>query len=164
MRTKEDSIQKITYRHDAIIDWLISYPQRSLSDCAESFGIGIHWLRRLINTDMFQAEYRRRAQEVRGVMVHELRNQVMATASMALEESMKRMETGVASERFLGDTVKTTLAALGYGSPAAGGPSAAASVTINVDASSIVEARERAAMARQGTTPARLVLDAQESV
>lgn len=157
----EDSIQKISHRHDAIIDWLICYPTRSLRDCAESFGMGVEWLRRLINTDMFQAEYRKRAAETRGMMVWDLKSQIANTASLALEEAAKRLETGVASERFIGDTVKSTLAALGYGSPVAASAAAAqANVTVHVDASAIIAAREQAAAAKQGNTPARLVLDA----
>ena len=162
--SRKDVVRRLSHKHDAIIDWMLLYPERKLADCAECFGISKTWLHQLVNSDMFMAEYRKRAQETRGLVVHELRNQIAATAATAMDEVVRKIETGTVSERFLGDTLKTTLTALGYGvaqNNAAAG--AAAQVTVNLDASSLVEARERAAQAKQGTTPARLVVDVEGS-
>jgi hypothetical protein len=62
------------------------------------------------------------------------------------------VETGQASDRFLGDALRTTLASLGYVTPS---PSQTTNIQINVDPQRIVEARERALALKAGSTDAK---------
>lgn len=146
-------IQRVNHRHDAIILWMLTYPDRTLGDCAAYFGYTQPWLSRIIHSDMFQAAYRAKAEELGQGTIHTLKDKLTNLAAVTLEKVTERVESGMASERMLGDTMKTTLAALGYGAaPTANVDARSQNVHVHLDAEKIVEARERAAAARAGST------------
>jgi len=104
---------------------------------------------------MFQAAYRAKAEELGADVVHTVKAKLTNLAAVTLDMATERIESGLASERFLGETMKNTLASLGYGAPVA--PSSGQpQLHVHVDATRLVEARERAALVRAGTTQARL--------
>ena len=146
------AIKRVNHRHDAIILWLLSNPDRTLGDCAEYFGYTQAWLSRIIHSDMFQAAYRAKAEELGEATVHTIKDKLTRLAAVTLDKSIERVEHGEVTERFLGETMKTTLAAMGYGAQAPTVDARSQSVHVHIDAERIVEARERAAAARAGST------------
>jgi hypothetical protein len=147
-----DSLRRINHRHNAVINWLLSHPDRTLRDCAEFFGYSPEWVRRLVRTDVFQRVYRERAEAAGVAAVHCVRDKIVGLADAVLDESLRRVEAGQASDRFLGDALRTTLASLGYVTPS---PSQTTNIQINVDPQRIVEARERALALKAGSTDAK---------
>lgn len=146
------TLERLNHRHDQIILWLLSYPDRTLGDCAAWFGYTQPWLSRIIHTDMFQAAYRRKAEELGQAVVHDVKSKLTNLAAVSLDKATERIEAGIASERFLGDTMKNALTALGYGAPVVQNDNRSQQVHLHVNAEQLMEARERAALARAGTT------------
>jgi hypothetical protein len=151
------TLERLNHRHDAIILWLLTYPDRTLGDCAEYFGYTQAWLSRIIHTDMFQAAYKQKAQELCAAPIHELKSKMIFLAATALDKATERIEGGLASERFLSDTMKASLTSLGYGAPVVQNDNRSQQVHVHVSAEQLAEARERAATIRTGTTQAKIV-------
>lgn len=149
-------IQTVNHRHEAIINWLLANPDRKLLDCAEYFGFTQAWLSTIIHSDMFQAAYRKRASELGVAVVHSMKEKIIRLAEVSVDKATSRIEHGQASEKFLGDTLKTSLAALGYGQASNGVASAQSNVHVHIDAASVIRAREEAAAKREGSTPLKI--------
>ncbi len=81
-----DELQKINHRHEAIVNWLLAHPDRTLADCAEYFGYTPQWVRRLVNTDLFQAVYRARAEAAGVAAVHAVKDKLVHLAGVTLDE------------------------------------------------------------------------------
>src|SRR3990172_4873968 len=150
------TLKRLNYRHDAIILWLLTYPDRPLGDCAAFFGYTQAWLSQIIHTDMFQAAYREKAQELGKSTIHDIKSKMFNLAAVSLEKATKKIESGGASERFLSDTMKNVLTSLGYGAPVMQNDNRSQQVHLHVSAEQLTEARERAAQARAGSTQAKL--------
>lgn len=150
-------IARLNHRHEQIVNWLILNPERSLGECAAAFGYTQPWLSQLVHSDMFQARYQEACREIGELAVHTLHNKLSGLTVAVIDKALERVENGVATERFLGDTLRTSLQSLGYGGgPPAQGAGTAAPITINIQAQALVAARERVAQARAGTTLAKL--------
>jgi len=149
-------IAKISYRHEAIIDWLLANPDRPLIACARELGYTQAWLSVIINSEMFQAAYHARATRYHAEVEASIRDRMLATASLSLEATAERISRGDASERLLTDTNKNVLQMLGYGAsrePGNGGGGQHVHFhQTNVDAKTILEARERAAKRHLGNS------------
>lgn len=136
------------------MNWLLAHPDRTLADCAEYFGYTPQWVRRLVNTDLFQAVYRARAEAAGVAAVHAVKDKLVYLAGVTLDEAARRIESGQASERFLGETLRTTLASLGYASQGAQ-MAQQQNVHLHIDPQVVVEARERALEMKAGRTGAK---------
>ena len=144
-------IQSINHRHEGIINWLVTNPHRSLGECAQELGYTQPWLTQIIHSDMFQTKYQERCQEVGELAVHTVKNRLTAVAMMALDKTEERMQSGGASERFLTDTTKNVLSALGYTPQTmVAGPSM--HQHLHVDAQTLIDARQRASQRFQPAT------------
>lgn len=147
-------LNKLSHRHQQIVNWLVLNPDRSLTDCARFFGYTLPWLSLVVHSDMFQAVYQARCQEVGQLAVHSIANEMGALTHEVIEKSREKIQAGQASERFLGQVLDTSLRALGYGVQPAGGNGTPISVV--VDARTIIDARDQAAQIREGTTAAKV--------
>src|SRR3990172_5208103 len=146
-------VARLNHRHEQIVNWLILNPERSLGECAAAFGYTPAWLSQIVHSDMFQARYRAACYEVGELAVHSIHNKLSGLTSAAIEASLAKIETGVATERFLGDTLRTSLQSLGYsGGPPSNGNGSVPTININIQAQALAAARERVAIARSGTT------------
>lgn len=141
----------LNHRHEQIINWLIVNPDRPLGECAKEFGFSQPWLSQIIHSDMFQARYRERCEEVGQLAVHTIHNRLAGVTALALEKVQEKL-VAAPSEKFLGETLRTTLSALGYASGPPAGSNGHTVVNVQVNAQALVEARERAALAKTGVT------------
>jgi hypothetical protein len=143
-------IAAINHRQEQIINWLIANPHRQLGDCAAYFGYSQPWLSIIVHSDLFQAAYKERCKELGAEVVHTVRNKLTGLAALSLDKTMEKLEAG-ASERFLGETTKNVLQALGY-APAGGNGNGGEQkhLHIHVDGATLTAARERAALQREG--------------
>jgi len=108
------AIQKLSHRHDAIIDWLITNPDKSQGDCAAFFGYSQPWLSQIIHSDAFQMVYRQRCEEKGMIATHTIVAKMAGIAALALDSIEKRIVNGQATERLLTDSTKMALQGLGY--------------------------------------------------
>ena len=149
----------ISHRHEQIINWLLLNPDKPLVECAKYFGYTQTWLSQIIHSDMFQALYRERCAESHTLAVHTITNELSGLTALAIERATDLIETRKASERFLGDTLRTSLAALGYssGNGNGNGNGNSAPLVVQINAQTIIQAREKAAAVKEGTTEAKLL-------
>jgi hypothetical protein len=148
------NLAQLNHRHEQIINWLVANPDRSLSDCAKEFNYTLPWISQIVHSDWFQVVYRKRCEELGSAVVHTVKDKLTSVAVAALERTHELLETKAGSERFVQDTTKNVLAALGYAPKAV---VAAASqdqhLHVHVEGSladRILAARERAAREAQG--------------
>lgn len=142
----------LNHRHEQIINWLIANPHRPLRDCALAFNYTQSWLSQIVHSDMFQEAYRRRADELGVEVVHTLKDRLTAYAALALERNIEQLEKPGCSENFLGSAMANTLKALGYSTQ----QQEHKHLHVHVDPQTLVEARERAALAARGQSPQKL--------
>jgi hypothetical protein len=100
------------------------------------------WLTQIVHSDMFQAKYQERCQEVGVAAVHTIKSRLVAVGMLALEKTEERLTSGAASERFVTDTTKNVLSALGYSADVKIAPQL--HQHLHVDAEVLNAARERA--------------------
>ena len=110
-------IQRVSIKHEAILDHLMAYPTMKLGDVAAQFGVSQPWLSTVIHSDAFQALLR----DKQGIAFHHtvlpLREKMMAVAHQAFERivDMLPMETEVKN---LSSVAEGVLDRLGYGTKA----------------------------------------------
>lgn len=132
---------KMSHRHDAIMDWMIANPDKTLGECAVEMGYTQPWLSVIVNSDMFQARYRERRDELEGVIHFDVKARLMAATSIALDKTMERLHVGP-SEQFLQNTTKnlvTTVFGVREESRSQN------HLHVHVDGEALLRARERAA-------------------
>jgi hypothetical protein len=144
-------LKDINHRHEQIVNWLILNPDKPLGDCARFFGYSQPWLSQVVHSDMFQALYQERCRAVGALAVHTIANELGVLTAETIEKCREKLQIQP-SERFLGDTLRTTLQALGYGASPSNGNGV---VNVQVNAQTIIQARERAATQLEGKTPAK---------
>ena len=146
-------LKNVNWWHEAIIDWMLSNPEKKLRDCAEHFQVTQSWLSVIKNSDCFKALWEARRSGYSHHVDQTLSEKLSTVAELALDAQMDKLESmGPLMEmddlRKVGsDAIK----ALGYGKTS--------SVQINsdggnvnvvqVDASTLAEARSRIAARSQ---------------
>jgi hypothetical protein len=133
-------IQKLSVRHEAILDFLIANPTVSLGDVATKFGVTQPWLSCIIHSDAFQTKLR----EKQDVMFHHtvlpLREKMTVVAHMALDKVAQLMplETELKTVQSVADSV---LDRLGFGAKA---PAVQINNTQNVQVNTLASELEEA--------------------
>jgi len=59
-----DKLKRVSYTHDAMIDFILANPEMSQGDIAKHFGYGQAWLSVIFNSDAFQARLAERKEDV----------------------------------------------------------------------------------------------------
>jgi hypothetical protein len=144
-------LAKLNHRHEALIDWMLTNPDRPLKFAAEDLGYTVSYIYAIRCSDMFKAAYEERRQAVNGALHMELVDKLSQATDTWLEKVTEKIRGPIVSERFLGEVGKTLLAAR-YGGGTPTGGAAAPSTAIQVQGNLIVQARERAATLSQGRT------------
>lgn len=153
-------VQKLNFGHDAIIDWLLANPDKNQGDCAAAFRYTEPWLSRIINSDLFQVEYKRRLAEKRDKLDGELALDIRRVAQKSLQAVERRLESGACSDAFLMKSMDHTLAVLGYTQDSGTATTQVVpghTVQVNIIQEDINRARERALSNTGGTVPAKII-------
>jgi hypothetical protein len=108
------ALQRLNYRHEAILQWLVTNPNRTLGDCALFFGFTQAWLSQIIHSDLFQARYREEMAALGEDVYQNVGSKLKAIAALALDKQIAILERGKPSERFLIDAGSLALKSLGY--------------------------------------------------
>jgi phosphate starvation-inducible protein PhoH len=110
-------LRDLSYRHEAILDWLILNPNKSQGDCARELGYTEAWLSVVINSDLFQARLRMLQQEKREHGIFTIAEKLAGLADMAIERTIKHVEVSV-DPAFVLSAAEVALKRLGYGAKA----------------------------------------------
>lgn len=146
-------LQKMNHRKDAFLEWLVANPHLPLKDAATALGYTPEWVRRVFWTDLFQARYKERCEELQQVATHTFNDRILGIGALALDVTEERLmerrtdpmtgeDTPACSDRVLIDTTKNTLQALGY-LDRVREPEQSTHLHLHVDADSLQKARER---------------------
>ena len=115
------------------MEWLISNPEKQLSDCAAAFNLSRAWLSTIIHSDIFRARYGALLQDHIDERILPLRDLVVGVTTQALEGLSERLQIAEAIETSdLKDVASMGLKSLGYG---AAKPAPPPSLQINIHSS-----------------------------
>jgi len=145
----ENQIARISYSHEAFINWLLENPERPLRDAAQYFGYTQAWLSTILHSDVFQAKLSERQDAVFAAVAQDIPAKLRAAADIGLEKLTAKLEDTEDGE-FILDATDKLLHRMGYAPSASRNPVAPAHVTNNtqinmfqVDAAQLAEARQR---------------------
>lgn len=114
----ENQIQKVSVKHDAIMDYMLANPASPLSAVAEQFGIGQAWLSVIIHSDAFQAQLKEKKEGVFVATVLPLREKLIGVAHLGLDRTAEALEKSkvetAEGKEFIADTTDMILKGLGY--------------------------------------------------
>lgn len=120
-------LQDLSYRHEAILDWLVLNPDKSQGDCALALGYTQAWLSQVINSNLFQARLAMLLQEKREHGIFTVAEKLAGLADLAIERTIKHVEVS-ADPAFVLSAAEVALKRLGYGAKA---PVPTGPVTVN---------------------------------
>lgn len=123
-------IGKISYSHEALINWLLVNPDRPLSDAAAYFGYTQAWLSTIIHSDVFQAKLLLRQNAVFASVAADLPAKLGTAAHIALDRMTEKLTT-TDDPRYLLDATDKLLHRMGYAPAAARNPIAAPVIQTN---------------------------------
>ena len=129
------------------MQWLVLNPTRTQGDCARELAYTEPWLSTIINSDMFQAEYKSRCKEAGTIATHTIQSKLGGIAAKVLERIEEKLDEeglNAPTERFLGDTANMALDKLGYGSAKNGKSVDVPGASIVVKGDLLIQAREEA--------------------
>jgi hypothetical protein len=106
-------IDKVSPRHEAILNCLIMNPTMSRAEMARQFGVSQSWLSVVINSDVFQAKLRERQDEVFSVATETITSKLTRLAELSLDRltDIIPVERDVTNLR---DAAKLALEGLGF--------------------------------------------------
>ena len=107
-------LQDLSYRHEAILDWLVLNPDKSQGDCARALGYTEAWLSQVINSNLFQARLGMLLQEKREHGIFTTTEKLAGLADLAIERTLKYVEVS-ADPVFVLSAAEVALKRLGYG-------------------------------------------------
>jgi len=139
---------KLNHRHEGLMNWLVMNPHRTLGEAARELNYTRAWISTVINSDLFQAEYKARCAMMGEIAAFSITERLGKLADITLERVEQRLDSPEASDAFLVSTMNSTLDRLGFTPKAAKGAQEGGFVqnnTIIVTGDSLAQARERAA-------------------
>lgn len=159
-------VQKISVKHEEIMNHLMLNPTHQLGDVARHFGLTQAWLSCIIHSEAFQARLAEKKEAVFNGTVLPIKEKLAVLAHKALDQLETQMP--VMKPETVAAIADSTLDRLGYGSKVVpqppGAPAGGGSVTINIGGNlrdELIEAR-RLIGARSAIQPAlEVIVDGQ---
>lgn len=111
-----NSIARVKYTHDAMIDLIIANPAISQNDLAKAFGYSVPWVSRVLNSDAFQARLAERKEDiVDPTITATLEEKFKAVASKSLDVVLEKLSQPLVPADFALKALDSTARALNYG-------------------------------------------------
>ena len=142
-----DTLLRLSHCHEAVMNWMLLNPDRSLRECADHFGYTQSWLSTLIHSDIFQARLAERQEGIRVRIADSIPQKMRMAADIGVEKLATALEKSEDPD-FILDATDKLLHRLGYAPARSAGapPGQAGQVGVQnnffVSASDIVAARE----------------------
>lgn len=109
----ENQIQKISHRHSMIMNWMVLNPDKPLRMCADHFGVTQAWLSTVIHSDVFQAEFQQKLQNIHGRCAESIPEKLRMVADIALDRLADKVAESEDAE-FILDAADKALHRMGY--------------------------------------------------
>jgi hypothetical protein len=138
-------VQKVSFKHEAIIDYILANPNARLQDVAAHFEVTPPWLSCVIHSDCFRQCIAARRDEISSPVLVELHERLASVAHLALDRLNDKVPL-LESVKELKEVADMALDNLGYGTNSAPGSlhlHAHQHFTQPVDSSVVSEARKR---------------------
>ncbi|MHB0978383.1 MAG: hypothetical protein ACYC1K_03240 [Minisyncoccota bacterium] len=107
-------LKDLSYRHEALLDWLVLNPNKTQGDCARELGYTEAWVSQVINSNLFQARLGMLLQEKREHGIFTVAEKLAGLADLAIEKTLKNVEVS-ADPGFVLSAAEVALKRLGYG-------------------------------------------------
>lgn len=89
----QHQLQKISYSHDAVMDQILANPMLTMKELATMFGFSAQWIRRVVNSDAFQARLaERKAQLIDPLITSSVEERMRAVVNLSLEILDEKLE------------------------------------------------------------------------
>jgi len=114
-------IQKVSWWHEAIVDWELANPEKTMNECAAHFTVTPTWLSIVRNSDAFISYRAARMGEHHDNVSRTTIERVGRLADLSaeiLEQRLVAQRDTISNETLL-DTAKMALKAMGFGQPRA---------------------------------------------
>lgn len=113
-----NSIARVKYSHDAMIDLIIAKPGITQNSIAKEFGYTVPWVSRIVNSDAFQARLAvRKADIIDPSLVLSIDERLKAVAATSLDIVLEKLEQTRSPDLAL-KAMDISAKALGYGARA----------------------------------------------
>lgn len=109
----ENQIQKVSHKHNMIMNWMVLNPDRPLRECADHFNVTQPWLSTVINSDVFQAEFQEKLQKIHARCAESIPEKLRVVADIALERLADKVASSEDPE-FILDAADKALHRMGY--------------------------------------------------
>jgi hypothetical protein len=135
-------VQKVSIKHDVILDYLVANPTAKRTEVAAIFGVTPAWLSTIIHSCAFQERLRLRQDELfTSAVVQPIQDKLMGVAQIATERLMEVVQYE-SDPKVLSQVADTALKNLGYGQKVVGVPvNQQNNITFNVTKEELAGAR-----------------------
>lgn len=110
---ESNQVISLSHTHEAVMNWMLLNPDRSLRECADHFGYTQSWLSTLIHSDIFQARLAERQEGIRARIADSIPQKMRMAADVGLEKLVTALEKTEDPE-FILDATDKLLHRLGY--------------------------------------------------
>lgn len=154
-------IHKITHRHEAIIDWLLSNPHvKNLEVLCAEMEISRSHLSIIMNSGLFKKRFEDRRQEFNNSLNGKIQDKLIAVGDKAMDKLDALLDDPDCDPRLVADIADKTLQKLGYGASKGSGPMLKIHQreveTRTIDQGTLVEARRTIETIMEGPREALL--------
>jgi hypothetical protein len=104
----------VSHVHDAIMNWMIAHPDRSLRECANAFGYTQSWLSTMIHSNLFQARLKEKQAAHFSGLSATLNEKLVVGADIGVTKLVEKLETSE-DPKFIKETTNMFLDKLGFG-------------------------------------------------
>jgi len=114
-------LQRLSTTHEAIMNWLVCNPERSLRDCSQKFGYTQAWLSSIIHSDLFQHALKEKQAAIGQTIAASIPEKLRRAADIAVEKLAEKLESSEDPE-FILDATDKILHRLGFAPVSARNP------------------------------------------
>jgi len=145
------SIQKMSHKHEEILNFLLLNPIMPMGEVAAHFGVTFPWLSTIVHSHAFQDQLTRRKDQVfDSAVLAPIEDKLGAAAQVTLDAYLEKVPT-LSADQLISAQDKL-LGRLGYGTK---GNGAAPGVQVNVQVNTVDKSILEEARNRIGTTKVR---------
>lgn len=146
---ESNQVMGLSHTHEAVMNWMLMNPDRSLRECADHFGYTQSWLSTLIHSDIFQARLAERQEGIRVRIADSIPMKMRMAVDVGLEKLATKLEQTEDPE-FILDATDKLLHRLGYAPARSAAPAPGQGGTGNVQNNFFVSATDLAAARAAG--------------
>ena len=163
---ESNQVVSLSHTHEAVMNWMLMNPDKSLRECADQFGYTQSWLSTLIHSDIFQARLAERQEGIRVRIADSIPQKLRMAADIGVEKLASHLEKSEDPD-FILDATDKLLHRLGYAPARSAGAPIAQQGSGNVQNNFFVSAGDLEAARQAGLAlidgQATRVIDASEA-